>query len=142
MTTEVMLPVTVRDSNGRLVPDLTRNDFRVFEDESEQPLNDLALRQVPVDVILMVDASSSVASNLDDFRRAAEGFATRLAADDRISLIKFDDRVELLQDWTKSRFQLRRALMRVEPGISLDLMMRCCWRRKNSLPEPRSLDAR
>ena len=117
MTTEVMLPVTVRDSNGRLVPDLTRNDFRVFEDESEQPLNDLALRQVPVDVILMVDASSSVASNLDDFRRAAEGFATRLAADDRISLIKFDDRVELLQDWTKSRFQLRRALMRVEPGM-------------------------
>src|SRR6185503_19174077 len=117
MTTEVMLPVTVRDSNGRLVSELTRNDFRVFEDGSEQPLNDLALRQVPVDVILMVDASSSVASNLDDFRRAAEGFATRLAADDRISLIKFDDRVELLQDWTKSRFQLRRALNRIEPGM-------------------------
>jgi len=72
---------------------------------------------VPVDVVLMVDASSSVASNLDDFRRAAEGFAERLADDDRISLIKFDDRVELLQDWTKSRFQLRRALSRIEPGM-------------------------
>jgi|SRR5687768_4478703 len=116
-TTEVMTPVTVRDSNGRLVPELTRNDFRVFEDAREQPLSDLALRQVPVDVVLMVDASSSVAKNLDDFRRAAEGFAARLAADDRISLIKFDDRVELLQDWTKSRFQLQRALNRLEPGM-------------------------
>jgi len=116
-TTEVMFPVTVRDSNGRLVNDLTRTDFRVFEDGAVQPLSDLALRQVPVDVALMVDASSSVTNNLDDFRRAAQGFAARLEADDRISLIKFDDRIELLQDWTKSRFQLQRALNRIEPGM-------------------------
>ncbi len=116
-TTEVMLPVSVRDANGQFASDLKRQDFRVFEDGREQPLNDLALRQVPVDVVLMVDASSSVASNLDDFRRAAEGFAARLAADDRISLIKFDDRIQLLQDWTQSRFQLRRALTRIEPGM-------------------------
>jgi Ca-activated chloride channel family protein len=116
-TTEVMIPVTVRDASGRLVSDLTRNDFRVFEDGAQQPLSDLALRQVPVDVALMVDSSSSVASNLDDFRVAAEGFAARLATDDRISLIKFDDRVELLLDWTKSRFQLHRALNRVEAGM-------------------------
>jgi len=84
-----MLPVSVRDANGQFASDLKRQDFRVFEDGREQPLNDLALRQVPVDVVLMVDASSSVASNLDDFRRAAEGFAARLAADDRIFLIIF-----------------------------------------------------
>ena len=112
-----MFPVTVRDSNGRFVNDLTRTDFRVFEDGSLQPLSDLALRQVPVDVVLMVDASSSVANNLDDFRRAAQGFAARLQADDRLSLIKFDDRIELLQDWTKSRFQFQRALNRIEPGM-------------------------
>lgn len=116
-TTEVMFPVTVRDSNGRLVNDLTRHDFRVFEDNNQQPLSDLALRQVPVDVVLMVDASSSVANNLDDFRRAAQGFAARLNAEDRLSLIKFDDRIELLQDWTKSRFQFQRALNRIEPGM-------------------------
>jgi Ca-activated chloride channel homolog len=116
-TTEVMFPVTVRGANGELINNLTRTDFRVYEDNRLQPLSDLALRQVPVDVVLMVDASSSVASNLDDFRRAAEGFAARLAEDDRISLIKFDDRIELLQDWTKSRFQLKRALNRIEPGM-------------------------
>jgi Ca-activated chloride channel homolog len=116
-TTEVMFPVTVRDAEGHLINDLTRNDFRIYEDNRLQPLSDLALRQVPVDVVLMVDASSSVAKNLDDFRRAAQGFAAKLEADDRISLIKFDDRIELLQDWTKSRFQLQRALNRVEPGM-------------------------
>lgn len=116
-TTEVMFPVTVRDENGRLINDLNRSDFRVFEDNKLQPLSDLALRQVPVDVVLMVDASSSVANNLDDFRRAAQGFAARLESDDRISLIKFDDRIELLQDWTKSRFQLQRALNRIAPGM-------------------------
>ncbi len=116
-TTEVMFPVTVRDSNGRLVAALTRDDFHVFEDNREQPLSDLALRQVPVDAILMVDASSSTARNLNDFRRAAGGFAERLGPDDRISLIKFDDSVQLLQDWTKSRFQLQRALTRIVPGM-------------------------
>ena len=116
-TTEVMLPVTVRDKAGRLISDLTRTDFRVYEDNWPQPLSDFALRQVPVDVVLMVDSSSSAVANLGDFRSAAEGFASRLSPDDRISLIKFDDRVELLQDWTKSRFQLRRALSRIEPGM-------------------------
>src|SRR4029079_3228247 len=50
-------------------------------------------------------------------RRGGGGVATRLVFDDRINLIKFDDRVELLQDWTQSRFQLQRALKRIEPGM-------------------------
>ncbi len=116
-TTEILLPVTVRDSTGRLVSNLTRKDFRIFEDGAEQTLSDLSLRQVPVDVVLIVDASSSVAGNLDDFRQAAEGFAGHLAADDRISLIQFDDQVLLLQDWTRSMVQLRRALKRIVPGM-------------------------
>jgi Ca-activated chloride channel homolog len=116
-TTEVMLPVTVRDGNGRLVADLKREDFHVFEDDREERLSELALRQVPVDVILMVDSSSSVAENLDDFRKAAMEFAAQLDDKDRISLIKFDDRVQLLQEWTQSRFQFQRALNRIEPGM-------------------------
>src|SRR4029450_7316950 len=46
-TTEVLLPVTVRDASGRLITDLLRKDFRVFEDGQEQTLSDLSLRQVP-----------------------------------------------------------------------------------------------
>lgn len=116
-TTEILLPVTVRDRTGRLVINLTRKDFRVFEDGTEQPLSDLRLRQVPVDVALIVDTSSSVSDNLDDFRNAIERFATHLAEDDRVSLIQFDDKVVLLQDWTRSLVQLRRALRRIAPGM-------------------------
>ena len=65
----------------------------------------------------MIDTSSSVATYLDDFSRAVEEFAQKLGPEDRISLIKFDDRVELVQDWTQSRFQLRRALRRITPGM-------------------------
>jgi Ca-activated chloride channel homolog len=116
-TSEVLLPVTVRDAAGQLLTTLERKDFRVFEDGREQPLSDLALRRVPVDVLLMVDASSSAAANLDDFRLAVEEFAARLDPADRVSLLKFDDRVELLQDWTTSRVQLRRALRRLSGGM-------------------------
>ena len=116
-TTEVSLPVTVRDSAGLLVNDLTRKDFRAFEDGVNQPLSDFSLRKVPVDVALIVDASSSVADNLEDFRNAAEGFASHLASADRVSLIQFDDRVVMLQDWTGSLEQLRRALRRIAPGM-------------------------
>lgn len=116
-TAEVLLPVTVRHQNGQIVTDLTQKDFKIFEDGVEQPLSDLSLRQAPVDVVLMVDASSSVANNLDDFRQAVVGFAQKLSAEDRISLIQFDDRVLLLQDWTKSLVQLRRALNRLSPGM-------------------------
>lgn len=116
-TTEVLLPVTVRDSAGLLVSNLTLRDFKIFEDGIQQPLSELSLRQVPVDVALIVDASSSVAGNLEDFRLAAGGFAAHLAEDDRVSLIQFDDRVVLLQDWTKSQVQFRRALRRIVPGM-------------------------
>ncbi|HYH84519.1 MAG TPA: VWA domain-containing protein [Pyrinomonadaceae bacterium] len=114
---EVLLPVTVRDASGQLVSDLSRKDFRVYEDGREQPLSDLSLRQAPVDVALLVDSSSSVAESFEDFRRAVGEFSGRLAADDRFSLIKFDDRVELLLDWSKSRLQLRRALTRLTTGV-------------------------
>jgi len=116
-SSEVLLPVTVRDSSGALVTGLTRKDFKVFEDGREQPLSDLSLRQVPVDVALLVDASSSVAESFEDFRRAAEEFAGRVAEEDRFCLVKFDDRVELLLDWSKSRLQLRRALGRLSTGV-------------------------
>jgi VWFA-related protein len=116
-TTEVLLPVTVRDSAGLLVTNLTRRDFRIFEDSVPQTLSDLSLRRVPVDVALVVDASSSVAENLEDFGIAAGGFAAHLSDDDRVSLIQFDDKVVLLQDWTKSLVQFRRALKRIVPGM-------------------------
>ncbi len=140
-TTEVTLPVTVRNQANALVNDLTRKDFRVFEDGVEQPLSDLSLRKIPVDVALIVDASSSVANNLDDFRVAAEGFAAHLASDDRISLIQFDDRVVMLQDWTGSLVQLRRALRRIVPGMFTRFHDAMLLASRDQMPRPNTRHA-
>jgi VWFA-related protein len=116
-TSEVMLPVTVRDATGQFVPNLKAEDFTVYEDGVPQPVTSFALKRMPVHVVLLIDTSSSVRQELDDFKEAAYRFATRLDPQDQISLIKFDDKIELVLDWTANRAALRRALNRLTPGM-------------------------
>jgi VWFA-related protein len=116
-TNEVLLPVTVRDNTGQFVPNLKAEDFTVYEDGIAQPISSFALKHMPVNIVLLIDTSSSVTRELDDFKEAAYRFAARLDPQDQISLIKFDDKVELVQDWTTNRAALRRALNRITPGM-------------------------
>lgn len=116
-TTEVLLPVTVRDKEGQFVTDLGAGDFRIFEDGIPQPISSFALKRMPVHVVLLIDTSSSVTRELEDFKRAAWLFISNLDADDKVSLIRFDDKVELVQDWTSSRPALKRALNRLGTGM-------------------------
>lgn len=116
-TTEVLLPVTVRDRQGRFVPQLSATDFAVYEDGIPQQISSFALKRLPVHVLLMIDTSSSVQRELDDFKAIAMRFAERLSEADSLSLIRFDDKVELVMDWTTSRTALRRALNRVGTGM-------------------------
>lgn len=116
-TTEVLLPVTVRDRAGRFVPDLKAENFEVYEDGVRQQLTSFALKRLPVHVLLMIDTSSSVQRELDDFKLTALRFAEKLNAADSLSLIRFDDKVELVMDWTTSRTALKRALNRIGTGL-------------------------
>jgi VWFA-related protein len=116
-TTEVLLPVTVRDRTGRFVPDLRAEDFVIYEDDVPQQITSFALKRLPVHVLLMIDTSSSVQRELDDFKAAALRFAEKLNEADSFSLIRFDDKVELVMDWTASRTALKRALNRLGTGM-------------------------
>lgn len=116
-TSEVLLPVTVRDSSGQFVQNLKAEDFSVYEDGVPQPIASFALKRMPVHVVLLIDTSSSVARELDDFKNAATQFINRLDPEDSVSLIRFDDKVELVQDWTTSRNALKRALNRLPTGM-------------------------
>lgn len=116
-TTEVLLPVTVRDASGQLVTDLTAERFSVFENGVRQPISSFTLRRMPVHVVLLIDTSSSVVPELEDFKASAWRFMSRLDPEDRICLIRFDDRVELVQDWTGNRATLKRALNRLSTGM-------------------------
>ncbi|MBS1809636.1 MAG: VWA domain-containing protein [Acidobacteria bacterium] len=116
-TREVLLPVTVRDRAGQFVPNLKAEDFSIYEDNVLQPISSFSLKHLPVHVVLLIDTSSSVTRELDDFKDAANNFAARLDPNDQISVIKFDDKVELVMDWTANRNALRRALNRLTTGM-------------------------
>ncbi len=116
-TSEVLLPVTVRDENGQLVSNLGVDQFRIFEDGVEQSISSFALRRMPVNVVLLIDTSSSVVPELEDFKASAWRFMSQLDPSDRICLIRFDDKVELVQDWTSNRATLKRALNRLTTGM-------------------------
>jgi VWFA-related protein len=52
---QVIVPVTVKDGSGRLVPDLNRADFRVFEDSVEQKIVYFSAEPVPLSLVLLID---------------------------------------------------------------------------------------
>lgn len=109
-TQEVLLSVTVRDVDGRPVTGLTGDDFIVAEDRVRQELASCREALLPVNVVLLLDASGSVFSELASIRRAAGRFVEALGPEDRVSVIQFADKVELLQDWTTDHESIRHAL--------------------------------
>ena len=109
-TQEVLLEVTVRDGSGRPVTGLSQEDFIVAEDRVRQTLESCTVATLPVNVVLLLDASGSVFSELASIRRAAGRFVDELGPEDRVSVVQFADKVELLQDWTDDREAVKHAL--------------------------------
>ncbi len=116
-TTEVLLPVTVRDATGQFATNLKAEDFAIYEDSIAQPISSFSLKRMPVHVVLLIDTSSSVTRELEDFKFAALNFINQLDPEDKICLIRFDDKVELVQDWTSNRNTLKRSLNRLGTGM-------------------------
>ncbi|MEO6725872.1 MAG: VWA domain-containing protein [Blastocatellia bacterium] len=116
-TSEVLLPVTVRDAAGQFAPDMKAEDFMIYEDGIAQPISSFAVKRMPVHVVLLIDTSDSVTHELDDFKAAALRFVTQLDPEDKICLIQFDDKVKLVLDWTSSRNAIKRALNLLQPGF-------------------------
>ena len=54
-TSLVVVPVVVKDASGRLVSDLTRADFRIFEDDVEQHVDVFSADPFPLSVVLLID---------------------------------------------------------------------------------------
>jgi len=51
----VILPVTVKDLDGNLVPDMERQDFRVFDDNVEQSIDVFTAEDFPLSLVVLVD---------------------------------------------------------------------------------------
>jgi VWFA-related protein len=109
----VTLPVTVRDKHGKIVRDLTKDDFTLQEDGRPQAIRYFSQEaNLPLTLGLLVDTSRSQTNVLDAERNASRSFLDQMLVQDKDKafLIHFDREVELLQDLTSSREKLQAAL--------------------------------
>jgi VWFA-related protein len=109
----VTLPVTVRDKHGKIIRDLTKDDFTLQEDGRPQSIRYFSQdTNLPLTLGLLVDTSRSQTGVLDAERNASRSFLDQMLvqAKDKAFLIHFDREVELLQDLTSSREKLQTAL--------------------------------
>jgi len=109
----VNVPATVRDKHGKIVSNLTKDEFLLEEDGRPQTVHYFSHESnLPLTLGLLVDTSLSQRRVLDEERRASASFLDQMLRPekDQAFLIHFDFEVELLQDLTSSPEKLRSAL--------------------------------
>src|SRR5215212_4266912 len=111
-TTLVTIPVSAMDRDGRYVPNLQKEDFRIWEDGVEQDVAFFASVDKPFSVCLMLDTSPSTQFRLEDIQDAAITFVNQLRPDDRVMVVSFNDDIKVLSEFTTDRSKLQRAIQR------------------------------
>jgi VWFA-related protein len=111
-TEVVNVYAVVKDRKGRLIPNLTRDDFELTEDGTPQQIRYFATATtVPLTLAIMVDTSPSQGRVLSVEQRQAEEFLHEVMEPrDLACVLNFDVQVALLQDFTASLPMLFRAI--------------------------------
>ncbi len=99
-TNLVTVPVSVFDRQGRLISNLQRENFSVFENSVEQPISHFEPTEKPFTVALVLDTSGSTVFHLWEIKEAAIAFAKQLRPQDRVLVVTFNDLVMLLTEAT------------------------------------------
>ena len=96
---------TVTDMEGRLVPDLPREQFDVYEDGELQAITLFTSERVPVSLGVLLDASDSMyGRRIAEAREAIDHFVSELLAPtDEFALMVFNHHQQLLTPWTEDR---------------------------------------
>jgi len=118
----VNLFATVRNKNGKIVKDLTKDDFVLDEEGHPQTIKYFSQESnLPLSLGLLVDTSGSQRNVLSDERSASYQFFDQILREDRdlAFVLHFDFEVELLQDFTASRKALQQALDQLQIGQRL-----------------------
>src|SRR5262245_22620678 len=105
-TEVVSLFVTVADAQKRLVPDLTKDDFEVLDNDKPQELISFENVVQPITVITMLDTSGSMTNSLDLLKEAAGQFLIRLLPDGKARVGAFNDKIQLSGRFTNNRDEL------------------------------------
>lgn len=124
----VQVTATVTDADGRLVADLERDDFEIFEDGRLQTLTHFTRDRVPLSLGVVLDISQSMSGQrIDDSRLALDQFlADRLDPADEVFVIVFNHSPVVEVSWTLGPRRVRHRLDTIPPwgGTSIyDAMM-------------------
>jgi VWFA-related protein len=102
----------VKDKRGALIPNLTKDDFSVAEDNKPQTIKYFtAESNLPLTLGIMIDSSASQTNVLDMEKEVGGAFLKQILTDkDEAYVISFDISVDLLQDFTRDVHRLQNAL--------------------------------
>jgi len=120
----VSVIASVRDKSGRLIKDLTKDDFTILENKREQKLQYFSREtDLPLTLGLMVDTSMSQEKVLGAERGASMRLIDQILREDkdRVFLMQFDMNVMLKQDLTSSRRKLSEVLPYVDTPSRAEL---------------------
>jgi Ca-activated chloride channel homolog len=111
---EVLLDCTVIDEKGQPVTDLTRNDFRVWEDDVPQTLSSFRHQDAPVSIGILIDNSGSMRDKRVAVNAAAMDLLKESNREDSAFVVNFSDRAFLDQGFTSDLVALNRGLSRFD----------------------------
>ena len=99
----VRVNVGVVDDRGRPITTLDQSRFTVYEDGVKQEISRFVAAPAPFSVVMMLDMSGSTRSFRQNIQMAAARFLDALAPDDRVAVVEFYSKVNLLNDFTTDR---------------------------------------
>ena len=114
----VLVPVTVTDPMNRLVTGLEKEDFQVYENNGEQKIASFASEDAPVSIGIIFDLSGSMTSKLVRARESILQFIKTANPQDEFFVIGFNDRPELIEDFTSSVEDIQARLATVHAAIA------------------------
>ena len=122
----VTLTLTVTDLYGRLVSGLSKDAFKVFDNNEEQEITFFSDTDAPISIGILFDVSGSMnGEKIQKARKALERFIGTSHPADEYFLIAFNDRAQLLLDRTRDGESVLRKLTLVEPKKNTALYDAC-----------------
>ena len=117
----VLVPVTVTDSRGAVMPNLSRSDFILTEEKQRQEIISLSHETAPVSLGIVVDLSGSMAKKIAKVQIAVTAILDNLEPEDEEFLETFADTPELRTPFTSQATDIRSALLFARPHGSTAL---------------------
>src|SRR5215467_2166261 len=107
----VILPVTVKDGAGRLVADLTRTDFRIFDDEVEQRVEYFSAAAFPLSAVILLD-NDLKSKDAQQVESSLSAIVAGLSTSDEAFVCRFDTNFHPGKGFTRDQDKLLTELHR------------------------------